>query len=118
MAAHNELGKKGEEIAAGYLTGKGYVILSRNWRSGHREIDLIARHGEVVVFTEVKTLRQDLFGDPEEAVDARKERHLHAAAGHYMALQGVKGEIRFDIISITFNKDGGYRLDHFEDAFY
>lgn len=118
MAAHHETGKKGEEIAAEYLLGKGYIILSRNWRSGHREIDIIARIGEMLVFAEVKTLNGSFFGDPEEAVDARKERHLQAAAGHYMALHGVKGEIRFDIISVTFDKAGGHRLDHFEDAFY
>ena len=43
MAAHNELGKWGEEMAAEYLQQKGYRIIERDWRSGNRDIDIIAQ---------------------------------------------------------------------------
>ena len=46
MAKHNEFGRLGEEIAARYLTEKGYTILERNWRNVHKEIDIIAKDGE------------------------------------------------------------------------
>ena len=55
MAKHNELGKKGEEIAAQYLSEKGYEILERNWRNRHKEIDIIAKDGNELVIVEVKT---------------------------------------------------------------
>ncbi len=40
MAKHNILGLNGESLAASYLQEKGYTILDRNWRSGHKELDL------------------------------------------------------------------------------
>ena len=42
MAAHNELGIWGEEVAVGYLQDHGYVILERDWHSGHHDIDIVA----------------------------------------------------------------------------
>lgn len=42
MAKHNELGKEGETEAAEYLISKGYTIRHRNWRSGKRELDIVA----------------------------------------------------------------------------
>ena len=61
MAAHNELGQWGENLATEYLRSKGYVIIDRDWRSGHRDLDIIAEDGDVVVFVEVKTRRNNLF---------------------------------------------------------
>ena len=55
MARHNELGKVGEELAAQFLTNKGYEILEKNWRNKHKEIDIIAKQKKVIVFVEVKT---------------------------------------------------------------
>ena len=43
MAAHNDLGRKGEEKAVEYLVREGYVVLERNWRLKHRELDVICR---------------------------------------------------------------------------
>ena len=69
MAAHNELGKWGEDLASDYLEQKGYTIMERDWKSGRRDIDIIARDGNIVVFVEVKTRRSSVFGEPEEAID-------------------------------------------------
>ena len=69
MAAHNELGKWGEELAATYLEEKGYVILERDWKSGHHDLDIVAKDGDTLVIVEVKTRRNRLFGDPEEAIE-------------------------------------------------
>ena len=54
MAYHNDFGAQGEDIAIDYLRSKGYVILDRNWRSGHKEIDIVARKDDIVVFVEVR----------------------------------------------------------------
>ena len=78
MATHNELGKWGEDQAVAFLQRKGYTIVERDWHSGRRDIDIIALDEEnrTVVFVEVKTRRNRLFGDPEEAVDYRKRQNL------------------------------------------
>jgi len=65
MAAHNELGKWGEELAAEYLQEKGYEIIERDWKSGHHDLDIIAKEGGTLVIVEVKIrqkpLRQSSF---------------------------------------------------------
>jgi putative endonuclease len=117
MARHNQLGKKGEEIAAGYLRGKGYIILDRNWRHEKDEIDIIALEDEVVVIVEVKTRGTDFFGEPEEAVDNRKQQYLVRASEAYLIEKNLEKEIRFDIISIIINGNKQI-LRHIRDAFY
>ena len=72
MAEHNELGTWGETLAAEYLEKKGYQILERDWKSGHRDLDIIAMDGDTMVIVEVKTRRNRLFTDPEMAAKVQK----------------------------------------------
>jgi putative endonuclease len=51
------LGKLGEDLAVGHLRRLGFVILARNVRTRHGEIDIIAFDGLVLAFAEVKTRR-------------------------------------------------------------
>ena len=103
MAAHNELGKWGEDLAADYLQRKGYTIIERDWKSGKRDLDIIALDEDenVVVFVEVKTRRNRLFGEPEESVNYHKLQNLQQAISHYVKVKHIHQEIRFDIISIV-----------------
>ena len=101
MAAHNELGKWGEDLAADYLQRKGYTIIERDWKSGKRDLDIIAQDGNVIVFLEVKTRHNRLFGDPEESVDYHKLQNLQQAISHYVKFKHIRQEIRFDIISVV-----------------
>lgn len=71
MAAHNELGKWGEDMAAAYLQEKGYSILERDWKSGHHDLDIIAQEGNTLVVVEVKTRRNRLFGDRKKLSTTR-----------------------------------------------
>ena len=87
IAPNNELGTWGEEQAADFLIHKGYTILERDWKSGHRDIDIIATNGQVVVFVEVKARRNRVFGEPEDAVDYMKMHNLRAAINHYVKLK-------------------------------
>lgn len=116
MAAHNELGKWGESLAADYLTAKGYTILARNWRVGHRDIDIVAFHNNTLVIIEVKTRTANTFVSPEEAVDYQKIRSLCIAANAYVKLKRINAPIRFDIIAITGNASN-YDINHIEQAF-
>lgn len=101
MAIHNELGKWGEDLAAEYLEKKGYTIVERDWKSGRRDIDIIALDDGVVVFVEVKTRRNRLFGEPEDAIDYHKLQNLQQAINHYIRFRKIRQEVRFDIISIV-----------------
>jgi putative endonuclease len=116
MAVHNEIGKKGEILAAGYLKKKGYQIIVCNWRYRQKEIDIIAREGEELVIVEVKLRSTDYFGDPSEAVTLKKQKFLIEAADAYVETINYEPEVRFDIVSIIAAKNG-YEFEHITDAF-
>ncbi len=117
MAQHNILGKKGEDIATWYLAELGYTILERNWRHEKDEIDIIAVDGKTLVIVEVKTRSTDFFGEPEEAVNRKKQKYLVRATQAYMELNPVELEVRYDIISIVIQKNIE-KVRHIKDAFY
>lgn len=118
MAVHNQLGTKGEQLSKSYLEQKGYEILEENWTYGKAEVDLIAFFNKQIIFIEVKTRTSVNFGEPQDFVSEAKQRNLQKAADEYIYLMNFKGEIRFDIIAIVFNKNGEYQIQHIEDAFW
>ena len=117
MSAHNELGKWGEQVAADFLQRQGYIILERDWKSGHRDLDIIARDGDTIVFVEVKTRRNRLFTDPEMAVTYQKIRNLQFAANHYVKYKHIDCPIRFDLVSVVGTEDMTPEIEHTIDAF-
>ena len=117
MARHNELGKLGELVAARYLMNEGYIILARNWRCNHLEIDIVCKKDNVIAFVEVKTRSTNFFGEPEDAIDRKKIRNLINAATIYIGRnhKHSSGEFRFDIISVV-GKCEPFKITHFPDA--
>jgi len=118
MALHLDLGRKGERLAKTFLENAGYEILDENWTHGKCEVDLIAYKDKMIIFAEVKTRTGNGFGEPEDFVDDRKQRLLAEAADEYIYLMDHQGEVRFDIVSILFDKNANYTLKHIEDAFW
>jgi putative endonuclease len=118
MAVHLELGRRGESLAKTHLENAGYEILDENWTHGKAEVDLIAYKDKVIIFAEVKTRTGNAFGEPEDFVDERKQKLLVSAADEYIYLMDHQGDVRFDIISILFDKQANYTLKHIEDAFW
>jgi len=109
-------GKMGEQMAAKYLTDKGYVILEHNYRRGHLEIDLIALDGDELVIVEVKSRAYDTILHPEEAVDHKKRLNLIRLANEYVKTHGRKENVRFDIVSIVSNANGT-EIRHLKNAY-
>ncbi len=118
---HNaELGDLGENIAVGYLLGKGYKILERNWRFGHKEIDIIARDtgkNELVII-EVKTRKGKGMLLPGDLIPMSKQRFLIHAADAYIRWHAVRTDTRFDVILIYVQNNGEHTLQHIPEAFY
>ena len=119
MAAHNDLGSWGEEKAAEYLKAKGYTILERDWRSGRRDIDIIALNedGTEVVFVEVKTRASRELAAPEDAVGPAKVRSIGCAADAFVKERGVEEAIRFDVVAVVGSCGGDAEVEHTEYAF-
>ena len=94
-------GERGEDIAARHLRRQGYKVLVRRFNTQWGEIDIVARHGEVLVFVEVKTRKSEEFGAPSEAVTREKQRHMSKAALEYLRMLGnPQIYFRFDIVEV------------------
>ena len=111
-------GRMGEDLAHRYLCKHGCTVVARNYRtrSGSGEVDLVAWHGQSLVFVEVKTRSTADFGEPERAVDQEKRAHLHRAAQDYTRRADVDwSQVRFDIVSIVL--EPAVRIEWIQEAF-
>lgn len=112
------LGERGERLAARHLKRRGYKIVGRRQQTKYGELDLVAVQGRMVVFVEVKTRRSHDAGHPAEAVDARKQAQLTRLALAYLKRHGLTNHsARFDVVAITWPKDGKPRVEHYVNAF-
>ena len=116
MADHNELGKKGEQIAIDFLVKKKYKILEKNYRYLKLEVDIIAQKENILVAVEVKTRTTDFFGNPQEFVDPKKIKRLLSAIDNYVIEKELEVEVRFDNIAIIHYKQQT-KIEHLKDAF-
>ncbi len=113
---HIKVGRWGEAMAADYLLRKGYAILERDWHSKHRDIDIIARQEEQIVFVEVKTRSNHRFTEPIAAVNYRKLKNLRMAINHYLNYKKLDDNWRFDVITIVGNINSKEpEIEHIED---
>lgn len=110
-----EIGAKKENVAAEYLQSQGMQILERNFRNRFGEIDLIGQDGEYLVFLEVKFRKNNSFGMPQEAVDARKQRKICKVADYYRMRKHLSDQtpVRYDVLSICGNE-----IEWIKNAFY
>ena len=117
-ATKSEVGQWGEAIATKYLETRGYVVLARNWRHGHGELDIVTQQGEIIVFVEVRTRRSHAFGAPEETITPRKQAKLIETAEAYLEAHHL-ADVQWQIDAIVIELDGRNnvsRLDHIEFA--
>jgi putative endonuclease len=112
-----KLGNDGELLAREHLRRQGYQIIATNWRYRKYEIDIISRKGDTMVFIEVKTRKNNIFGEPEVFVTKKKQNFLIAAANEYLIQHQIDLEARFDVIAIV-SQNNNQVVNHLEDAFY
>lgn len=117
MAIHNELGMEGEDRAAAHLLAEGYAIRHRNWRFGHKELDIVAEKDRTLVVVEVKTRRDTQFGAPEEALTEEKIFRIITSAEAYVRRYALDLPVRFDLITVVADGSGKADLKHIENAF-
>ena len=116
MADHNELGKKGEQLAIAFLIKNEYKILEKNYRFQKAEVDIIAQKKDVLAVVEVKTRSTTYFGNPQDFVNPKKIKLLLSAIDNYVVEKDLDVEVRFDIIAIIHHKKET-KIEHLEDAF-
>ncbi len=117
MKSNNKIvGNLGEDMAAEYLEKKGYMIFKRNYSNRYGEVDIIAIKDEFLVFVEVKARKNRRFGNPQDAVDDEKIRHIVDVSDGFMREMNWSDiTVRFDIVEIVFDEN---YINHIENAFY
>ena len=116
-ARNTDLGVLGENLAVAALEERGYAVIARRHRSRYGEIDIIAEHGRVIVFIEVKLRSTDLFGEAFEAIPPWKRRRIIRIALDYLAGHDLLDRpVRFDVAAIDHGPSG-FEVEIIEDAF-
>lgn len=116
MAKHNDIGKKGEQLAQEYLLQNNYTLLETNYHYRKAEIDIIAQKNNVLAIVEVKTRSSLAYGNPESFVNKKKISLLIEAANAYIDKNNLNLEVSLDIITVVL--DGKEKIDHLENAYY
>jgi len=112
-----DIGLAGERVAEDWLVARGWTVLARRFRSGHRDLDLVVRQGGQVAFVEVKARRGAAYGSPIEAVGWRKRRELARSAAVWIDRHGRAGDAyRFDVIGVLLS-GASAQVEHIAHAF-
>ena len=107
------IGDIGEQIAVDYLKKQGYKILERNVEYAGVEMDVVARDGKTLVFCEVKTRANTVYGRPVEAVTRKKQlRYIQGAKGYMVSNKVKNTDVRFDVIEVLDDE-----INHIKSAF-
>ena len=119
-SSHLETGRRGETLAYWFLRQAGYAIVARNRRrhASAGEVDLVAWDGSVLVFVEVKTRTSMEAGPPELAVKHKQQERIVRAAKQYLRKKFRRAvTYRFDIVSVFWDAEEGFRARLIKDAF-
>lgn len=117
MYKRHLIGKYGEEIAVEYLENNKYKIIETNFSCKQGEIDIIAKDKKEIVFIEVKTRTNIMYGRPADAVTYYKKKHILQSIQYYLYIKKLENEfVRIDIIEI-YIKNNKYKINHIKGAF-
>ena len=117
MANHNDLGKKGEDLAVVFLEKNGYEILVRNYIFQKAEVDIVAKKENTLAVVEVKTRSTNVFGNPQDFLKPKQIQRIVKAVDNYVTSNHLDVEVRFDIIAIVKNGNQ-FDIEHLENAYY
>ncbi|NLL56866.1 MAG: YraN family protein [Clostridiales bacterium] len=108
------VGVSGEQMALEYLEAKNYQIISTNVFYPVGELDIVAKDGQTLVFVEVRTRQDNLFGHPLETLTKVKQQKIIKASRRYIMEYKIKASsFRYDVIAILNNN-----IEHITNAFY
>lgn len=114
---NKERGNKGETAAAERLRTEGYEILERNFRNKWGEVDIVAKQDERMVFVEVKTKTEELFGEPWEMIDRHKLKQVENMGHLWCEEHDYHGLCRIDVVGVWLNVAGGVeKIEHWENV--
>jgi len=119
MSPNKTLGNFGEKMAKEYLIKKGYQFIAQNYKSSHKELDLIFRINNKVIFVEVKTRIKNFESLAETPLTRLQTKNLKNALIAYCLQNKINlDNVRLDLITILINKATRQaELKHYLDIF-
>jgi putative endonuclease len=112
-----DTGILGERLAAEFLRERGYPVVETNYRCPEGEIDIVARHGDSLVFVEVRTKQSRQFGTPEESITPVKKKRLRLAEARYHeAHDDLPEQWRIDVVVVELSRGQPTRIELIENA--
>ncbi len=123
MLSAKEIGQIGEDIAVKYLKKRGYKIADRNFQADIKglkfgELDIVAKKDGIIVFVEVKCLKQEVGIAPEERVDFKKRETIGKMAEIWFGRNRIPPDTpwQIDVIAVVldFNQRKA-KIRHFKN---
>lgn len=109
-------GARGEQAAAEYLTGEGYSIIARNFRSKWGEIDIIADKTDMLSFIEVKNWSSYAISELEYAINKRKKHRIIKTAQVFLN-RNPKYYLKKTVFDVIFLNENDGEIKHIISAF-
>lgn len=118
LSEKQQIGQLAEQKACEYLQAKGFRLITQNYRCYFGEIDIVMQDQEDIVFIEVRSRADTLYGHALESIGVKKMRKLIKTAAHFLQAKRWlhKKPSRFDVITIHQNA-GNMRLEWIKNAF-
>lgn len=116
--ANQSIGAFGEQVVGEYLRRQGYIIVTTNYKTSYKELDIVARKGNILVFIEVKTRTSLAYGDGTEAMSARKKRDFRQGINRYLRENRWRAaDLRADLVTVLLDRSKGTaQVRHFESV--
>jgi putative endonuclease len=120
--SRKQVGAYGELAVTEYLKRRGATVIGRNiaWKTG--ELDIVARHNEILHFVEVKAMLCETFPtgreadrhDPTSNLHAVKIRKVARTAEWFVMQCGWEGEWQIDGAVVWIrSRDGLARIRYY-----
>ncbi len=114
-------GKLAEDAAAEHVSAAGMRILHRNLRVHQLELDIVAVDGDAIAIIEVRTRGKTSWARALTTVDRRKQDRLRRAAKllwarRFSKMPGIQ-RMRFDVVAVDLDGDGGPTIEYVRAAF-
>ena len=117
MYQRHVVGRSGEDIASKYLEDNGYEIIARNFYCKQGEIDIVAKDKNELVFVEVKTRTNEIYGRPVDAITPYKQKHLIKSIEYFLYKYKLENVfIRIDVIEVYAENENKYEINHIKNA--
>lgn len=112
---HLVRGDKSEQLACQFLLKQGLLVLEKNFRCKHGELDLIMRDKQTLVIVEVRFRQSNKYGGALESITQKKQSRIIAATQYYLLLNKINSPIRFDVVTMSNDTDINWIINAFQN---